>query len=548
MHKTYQHVLLLYGVLFVIGLATVSGFIEIAAPAHYLYTSDGITYAEVARNILAGKGISATPFAPEPYNVDLEPLRIFQPGYPILIAAFAMLGMQPENLVVWLSVGAWVFLFPAFAFALRLLLSPPWTAVFSYIAATSSGMFTYGFAALTDVPSLLLIVISFGLLLRGLKSDNMPKLLASGFFAASAYAMRNTGAAFLISVGAVMVGYILIEPTKWKKQTYLTMTWVLGALPIIVLLWGRNYLLFGNIQTYSHPPADTPPVSAIRDYLWHFIFEVAPNKTIAQLAWDIKLLIAIGLPALVFMFISLRKQWPYLQSAGRTAVLILGVYLLVGSTMVIYANIKWGAEGFDRYALQYGWLFLALLSIALNFRPSEKISLLKFILAGAAVSAFLIARWDYAVDYAHQPPDVRQVLVKDTHLIQAVKNVPANALVATNLIGFLPLETGRPIRNIEFKSSKSIDNYISNLNQRLNQIADGVGHRPFYAAILPTKDIMEAEYGKKWYVAITQQINTPGKIDPAWQTLFLKGLSGKLYVVDKTPTMILIASHPFNQK
>lgn len=29
-------------------------------------------------------------------------------GDPILIAAFAMLGMQSENLVIWLSVGAWV--------------------------------------------------------------------------------------------------------------------------------------------------------------------------------------------------------------------------------------------------------------------------------------------------------------------------------------------------------------------------------------------------------------------------------------------------------
>jgi hypothetical protein len=548
MHKTYQHVLLLYGVLFVIGLATVSGFIEIAAPTHYLYTSDGITYAEVARNILAGKGISATPFAPEPYGVDLEPLRIFQPGYPILIAAFAALGIQPENLVVWLSVGAWVLLFPAFAFALRPLLPPLWTAVFSYIAATSSGMFAYGFAAFTDAPSLLLIVISFGLLLRGLRSDNMPILLASGFFAASAYAMRNTGAAFLISVGAVLVGYILIEPTKWKKQTYLTMIWVLGTLPIIALLWGRNFVLFGGIQTYSHPPADTPPVLAIRDYLWHLIFEVAPNKTIAQLAWDIKLLLAIGLPALVFMFINLRKQWPHLQSAGRTAVLVLSLYLLVGSAMVIYAHIKWDAEGFDRYVLQYGWLFLALLFIAFNFNPSEKISLLKYILAGVAVSALLIARWDYAVEYAHQPPNVREVLAKDRHLIQAVKNLPANALIATNLIGFLPLETGRPIRNIEFKSSKGIDSYISNLNQRLNQIADGVGQRPFYAAILPTKDIVEAEYGKKWYLTLTRLINTPGKIDPAWQTLFLEGLSGKFYVVDKTPTMLLIASRPINQE
>lgn len=548
MHKTYPHTLLLYGVLLIIGLATVLGFIEIAAPARYLYTSDGITYAEVARNILAGKGISTTPFAPEPYDIDLEPLRIFQPGYPILIAAFALLGMQPESLVVWLSVGAWVLLFPAFAFALRLLLPPLWTAVFSFIAATSPGMFGYGFAAFTDVPSLLFIVVSFGLLLRGLKGDNIPKLLASGFFAASAYAMRNTSAAFLIAVGAVLVGYILIEPAKWKKQTHLTMIWVLGTLPIIALLWGRNFLLFGSIQTYSHPPADTPPVLAIRDYLWHLIFEVAPNRTIAQLAWDIKLLLAIGLSALVFLFISLRKQWPHLQSAGRTAALVLGLYLLVGSAMVIYAHIKWGAEGFDRYTLQYGWLFLALLFIAFNFKSAENPSFLKFILAGVAVSALLIARWDYAVDYAHQPPGVRRVLAKDTHLIQAIRNVPANALVATNLIGFLPFETGRPIRNIEFKSSKGIHDYISNLNQRLNQIADGVGQRPFYAAILPTKDIMEAEYGKKWYVAATQQINTPGKIDPAWQTLFLKGLSGKFYVVDKTPTMILIASRPVNRE
>lgn len=547
MHKSFTHTALLYGALFVLGLATVSGFSEMASH-RYLYTSDGLTYANAARNILAGKGITATPFAPEPYNVDLVPLRLFQPGYPILIAAFAMFGMQPENLVVWLSVGAWALLFPAFAFALRPLLPPISAAVFGYVAATSPGILTYGYSAFSDVPFLLLIVISFGLLLRGLKSGNMPIIAASGIFAASAYAMRNTGAAFLISVGVVLVGYILKEPANWKKQTRRTMIWVLGTVPIIVLLLGRNFLLFGSIQPYSHPPVDSPPVLTTRDYLWHLIFEVVPNNTVAQLAWDIKLLLAIGLPILAFLFIGLRKQWSNQQSAGRIAVLVLGIYLLVGSAMVIYAHIRWGVEGFDRYVLQYGWLVLALLFIAFNFNTPKKTLLLKFILAGVTASALLITRANYAIEFVHQPPDVRQILAKDTHLIQAVKNIPESALIATNLIGFLRLETGRPIRYIEFKSSNGIDNYISALNQRLNQIANGDIDRPFYAVILPTRDLMIADYGKTWYDTAPRLIHTPGKIDPDWQTLLLKGLPEKFYVVDKTPIMILIVYRPIDSK
>jgi hypothetical protein len=93
---------LLYASLLVAGAGVVSIYTASVAPLIYPFiTGDSAQYLETARHFRAGEGLMVTPWLQQ-YDADLVPLRIFPPGYPLLIAIVSYLGLP----VVWRHCGS----------------------------------------------------------------------------------------------------------------------------------------------------------------------------------------------------------------------------------------------------------------------------------------------------------------------------------------------------------------------------------------------------------------------------------------------------------
>ena len=132
----------------------------------------------------------------------------------------------------------------------------------------------------------------------------------------------------------------------------------------------RNLMVFGKIQPYSMPPSSVGVIENSRAFIEAQlnILLLLPDLD-ALLAGSAPGLMALvaGLGVLVWQLLSTWKLW---QKTEQQAVIIAGLYCLLGAAIVIAARTKyqWGELISERHTLPY--LFALLIVLALILKNS----------------------------------------------------------------------------------------------------------------------------------------------------------------------------------
>ena len=221
------------------------------------FSPDGMNYVNVARNIVAGKGITQPTlgFNQKSFPVDAQipaPLVANAPLYPMLIALVSRLGISSTKSALLLSAAAYALIF-FFIYRLTAELYD------RKVALTAVGILLFyeplrkiGRAALTDVPGTLFLLLSFWFLLKRRTERKKLFLVLAGLAAGSAFATRY---AFLPLFGVIVL-FLLIDCRGWSEKVTEVSLCALGFLLPAGLVWSHNFATSGSIMPYTvNPPA-----------------------------------------------------------------------------------------------------------------------------------------------------------------------------------------------------------------------------------------------------------------------------------------------------
>lgn len=421
----------------------------------YPFSSDSIKYHEAARNFLDGKGLVHSPHGPEPYDQELEPLRMFPPGYSMMIAAAGTTGMDIETASVWIPRAGWLVAVPVTVLLFRSLglswLAGP-LALFSLF---SSGVFRPAQQVLTDAPFLALAFLSLLLFKKALQrpAGGFLPVVASGLAAGLAYSVRNVGLSLLPAVPAALVLASLLRVLPFRRGMKLIGLWIAGTLPVVILLKLRALVEFGTLEPYTMPPSTVGLLANVRWMLYGFMADLTGSPLLSlDVVWTWYKLALISILTLLVVGLSLVGLAQVLRS-DRIPQLVLAmavvIYCSLGVAVVIVARTKyqWGELINERHAGQYTGLLLALVLLGLerglSTRPQVKVLALTFLMTAGVTGRVL--QWSY---WWNQPADPRIAIVADKQAIEAIHALPANAFIVSNDGPFLTALCERSVRKI----------------------------------------------------------------------------------------------------
>jgi hypothetical protein len=516
-----SHDFKIYSLLLVMGFSVAIILTAVSAPLRYPFLNDSTGYIQEADNLLAGKGIVRTAPLTET-ETDLTPSNVFPPGYSILIATGTTFGISAADSAVWTTRASWALLPAALFFSLAPLVGRATAVWCSILVLLSPGVYQHGYAALSDVPFLLLTVLTFGSLFRGLAGTSARNyLILSGILAGLGYATRNVGIATFTAV----IGAFLIATTArifpLHKAVAKLAIWSVSTLVVLVPLFWRNAVVFGTIHPYQDVPSGKGLVESSRMFLEGVFLDMTGLPLIANhLAWDFTLLLLTGTPFAVLLIIGMRQEFVKRSSSERVAILAMITYIFTGSLVAILAQVLMSVdndvEGNLRYAIQYTWDFLAL--AAIGFSGLRKSIWMSIVLA--AVLAILVAgrafyiQQDLAretqislsfrnhksfVEAAQKLHDkswittnqIKYKLSQDTELRRAIDQLPENAFITSNFGPFLQ-HVARPriIRDM------TMDNQWV---RQLDQIGLKVSpNRPLYCIVFPNNSMLKSDLATTW--------------------------------------------------
>ena len=478
------------------------------------YTSDGATYVNVARNLIAGNGLVHTPFGLEPYDQDTVPLGWFAPGYPLAIASVSMLRISPEAAALGISVVAWILLAPALVFCLRPLLTSFQSATIALLVCSSPGMFSLGSRVYADSLFFLITVVSLGFALRAVQnrfSANM--FLLSGLLASVAYSVRFSGIALLLVIPAALIAAPILRIMRAREAMSALALWGVAALPLYL-----TTVALAPDKLHEWVVKGPGLIDSIRSFLWNLLFDMTGSEMVAYSAWDYRFVLFGMVPLTLFVAFGLFKTWlHHLSPADRFALLTLLLYLFAGAAMVILAIYVWDVIGKLRYVTNQSWIVFALILLAASSVVPHAIK--HKVLVTLAVSSLIIllaaGRISFFTDVFSEPDVPRMELRLDTELMHDVGRLPEGAFIVSTLGSFLTYETGRAVRNLPRED-------LETMHLALIRAAENVPkEKSLYAVILPTTRMVR---------------DTP----ETWKEVFLEQLHGQYLLEKQTKNMLLL--------
>jgi hypothetical protein len=356
-----------YGLALILGVLVSGAILAIVAPLTHAYRdSDGASYVEAARNMLAGKGLLTTARVFK-WPVESATLSLWPPGFPLMVALGAKLtGLDPfwaAAGIAWLS---WALLPAALLFTLRPILQSRSIYIISALVMLAPGAIDNAWQPMTDEPFLLITVISFGLLFRGSGETVRPSwLLLSGVAVGGAYAVRNVGVATIAAFIGAYVGLALLRVVTIKAATERLLWWALGAGCVIVPLLAWNLWEFGALQPYKMPPSHLGLLVNVRYFFAALSAnEIALHGLVQAIVWSKVTFLApiavVAAAAVVFRkrLISIPKR---LSRRDVEILAVLGAYVIMGAIVLILARTRyqWGEFIGTRHILQYDWILMA---------------------------------------------------------------------------------------------------------------------------------------------------------------------------------------------
>lgn len=488
-----------YALSLALGIAMVAWYAASLANIRYPYTPDSAAYIEAARNLAQGK--------PPVFNSPVDdqgtasaPVALFPPGFPLLIRAVSTVGGISEAAAsVSISWTSWVFLPAALLFALRPV-TGVWAAhMIGLLVGISPGVVQYGWPAHSDLPFLLLVIASFGLLVRGCQEPGRPMpLVTAGLLCGFAYLTRNAGIAFVAASAGSIVFLALGRMMERRAVVRRFVWWAAGAGIILIpaLLW--NLVVFGSLQPYEMPPSDVGAVHNVRVFLHAQLLDLAAIPALAMLAWNGMALLVTASIGLVLLWRArpgLRNAWREAEPDVKLALIALGAYVTLGAATVIIARTRyqWGEPINLRYVLQYSWAVFGVCAVLIAPARSRAIRTI----APAMALVLVCSRLVYGQMQRVQEIDTYQAIMgaadpllaartlpnrgtlitsklklavaRDTGLMGRLRAYPDSVALVSNFADVFEIETGRQVRGLEFDHCR-LNNALKNLPARLGSM------------------------------------------------------------------------------
>jgi len=231
-----------FTILFALSLAAlIWALATVTAQVRFPVGNDAIGYMNEAANLLQGKGLTRVVNETESPDLDFAPTRYQPPGFALAVAGISGLGLSVENAAVGFSRLSWALLPVALLFAMRPILPFAWAAAVTTLVILSPGIYLYGSTINTDVPTLLLVVVATGLMIRGVaERPHVAFLVAAGLIFGLAYALRNSVTAAFVGVLATFISASVLRQMRISSAMR-NCAWIfLGSAPFIGLLLLRN--------------------------------------------------------------------------------------------------------------------------------------------------------------------------------------------------------------------------------------------------------------------------------------------------------------------
>lgn len=536
---------MLYASLFVAGAVLVSIYTSVIAPLIYPFiTGDSSQYLEAARNVKAGAGLMVTAKLQQ-YDTDLVPLRIFPPGYPLVIAIVSYLGLPVASAALWVSRLSWMIAPVATVFCLRNFLGTHVAIMCGLLVVASPGLAHVGLRAMSDATFLVITLFGFGLLVRSVRSQTPDRLVVvSGLLAGVGYAFRNAGTAVLVAGLASLAAAAITGVLGPRGALRRALVWLGGALLVVGPLWIRNVTVFGRLQPYTMPPSELGLLRNARSFLGSLLMDVTSARFVAEIAWDYRRLLVLA-PLMVLGFaVGWKYRWPGWRPEVRFTAVLLVLYLTAGSCMVVLARTiyRWGEPITERFVIQYSWTVLALVFALLGgegLRRGSKtwmttvvvfVALLigrgahlaELVQREAAVQEALATPGDLATRVGRLPQrrvDILQgVFAKDEVILNLVRELPAGAFLASNFADVFRIETERRVRDLPLLTRER----WASAETLLEEVAVKVpASRPVYIVVLPSYDLLAGSAGMGWQEALTSALPTTLAVARRTQTMLL---------------------------
>src|SRR5258708_7265153 len=206
------------------------------------FTNDSMNYVDIARNIMAGKGIvqSTLGFNEPDFSIDVSsysPVTAQPPGYPLLIAFFSKLGISPTNSALLIPVLSYGLILLATYLLTRTLYDDRFA-----LAAAVCLLFFYPLRkicsyAWSEAASIAFLTVSFWLCAYiSMDAGSLPWLLfVAGVTIGLAFAIRYA------LLPAFFLGILFfVVPTDWVQTLYRLCFYVLGFIIPACLVWSYN--------------------------------------------------------------------------------------------------------------------------------------------------------------------------------------------------------------------------------------------------------------------------------------------------------------------
>jgi hypothetical protein len=299
-----------------------------------LLTPDSMNYIDVARNILAGRGLvqSTVGFNQPHFSVEAPssaPLSAQPPLYPLLIAALGLFGIDPLNAAPLISIVAYSLVILLGYTLARELFDEDVALLSGFCLVFYFPMRITGRNAWSDALNAAIMLVALWLLVR--RPRTILTCATAGVAAGLSFATRYAMAP-LFCVGAL---FLFLQPgRKERLRSLIPFSLAFAAVTSLVLV--RNLRVLRALSPPANPSQDnlaTNAATALRALFGAWMFEDSANyqMLLAGLA-------VLGLGLILLRQHRLRPVCHYVCLVGQRYLLILWAAAYIGS--LIYQRTR----------------------------------------------------------------------------------------------------------------------------------------------------------------------------------------------------------------
>ena len=358
-------------------------------------TPDSAPYLETARSIYEGNGFQCRTLgnlAPENWM----PLRVFPPGYPILIAGIMSLGVDDPYMAAKITSFACSAVFVLLVLGFYAGRLQPLSATLLGLGFVCMPSMLWSEAmCLSEAPFMLFSTIALLAFFRGIARDNGMAwrwILFAGIAGGFAYCIRNVGLVLFLTL--LVFWGIQIAQRRFRQTIITASVWTAGWLIGSGWLLVRNIWLFHKLNPYGAPRSQQSLITGLDASVRVILSDMIgiPYSSFNDIVdkWSL-LAIIVGL-VIVSIFTAkpyLRRPW-FRGISQHPAEVILGTFFVLQVLIVIAASSKYRIDPISSRFLSPGYWGLLWLLALWGTHLINRLSWERHIVRGIAGGALIL--------------------------------------------------------------------------------------------------------------------------------------------------------------